>query len=120
MFICLCNAPPYLHIEIVDVAAVQPTATAGLLGHLQQGSQLRVLLLLLLLLLLLVLLLVVLLLLVLVVVLSGGDGGGLQQALGQLHAPLALKVEVGGVGRQELVDDELVLDGRDVVVQGRR
>ena len=115
MFICLCNAPPYLHIEIVDVAAVQPTATAGLLGHLQQGSQLRVLLLL-----LLLLLLVVLLLLVLVVVLSGGDGGGLQQALGQLHAPLALKVEVGGVGRQELVDDELVLDGRDVVVQGRR
>ena len=118
MFICLCNAPPYLHIEIVDVAAVQPTATAGLLGHLQQGSQLRVLLLLLLLLLLLVVLL--LLLLVVVVVLSGGDGGGLQQALGQLHAPLALKVEVGGVGRQELVDDELVLDGRDVVVQGRR
>ena len=113
MFICLCNAPPYLHIEIVDVAAVQPTATAGLLGHLQQGSQLRVLLLLLLLVLLLLLLLVV-------VVLSGGDGGGLQQALGQLHAPLALKVEVGGVGRQELVDDELVLDGRDVVVQGRR
>ena len=112
MFICLCNAPPYLHIEIVDVAAVQPTATAGLLGHLQQGSQLRVLLLL--------LLLVVLLLLMVVVVLSGGDGGGLQQALGQLHAPLALKVEVGGVGRQELVDDELVLDGRDVVVQGRR
>ena len=118
MFICLCNAPPYLHIEIVDVAAVQPTATAGLLGHLQQGSQLRVLLLLLLLQLLL--LVVLLLLLVLVVVLSGGDGGGLQQALGQLHAPLALKVEVGGVGRQELVDDELVLDGRDVVVQGRR
>ena len=118
MFICLCSAPPYLHIEIVDVAAVQPTATAGLLGHLQQGSQLRVLLLLLLLLLLLVVLL--LLLLVVVVVLSGGDGGGLQQALGQLHAPLALKVEVGGVGRQELVDDELVLDGRDVVVQGRR
>ena len=117
MFICLCNAPSYLHIEIVDVAAVQPTATAGLLGHLQQGSQLRVLLLLLLLLLLVVLLL---LLLVVVVVLSGGDGGGLQQALGQLHAPLALKVEVGGVGRQELVDDELVLDGRDVVVQGRR
>ena len=117
MFICLCSAPPYLHIEIVDVAAVQPTATAGLLGHLQQGSQLRVLLLLLLLLLLVVLLL---LLLVVVVVLSGGDGGGLQQALGQLHAPLALKVEVGGVGRQELVDDELVLDGRDVVVQGRR
>ena len=114
MFICLCNAPPYLHIEIVDVAAVQPTATAGLLGHLQQGSQLRVLLLLLLLVVLLLLLLVV------VVVLSGGDGGGLQQALGQLHAPLALKVEVGGVGRQELVDDELVLDGRDVVVQGRR
>ena len=114
MFICLCNAPPYLHIEIVDVAAVQPTATAGLLGHLQQGSQLRVLLL------LLLLLVVLLLLLVLVVVLSGGDGGGLQQALGQLHAPLALKVEVGGVGRQELVDDELVLDGRDVVVQGRR
>ena len=100
------------------MAAVQPTATAGLLGHLQQGSQLRVLLLLLLLLLLLVVLL--LLLLVVVVVLSGGDGGGLQQALGQLHAPLALKVEVGGVGRQELVDDELVLDGRDVVVQGRR
>ena len=117
MFICLCNAPPYLHIEIVDVAAVQPTATAGLLGHLQQGSQLRVLLLLLL---LQLLLLVVLLLLLVVVVLSGGDGGGLQQALGQLHAPLALKVEVGGVGRQELVDDELVLDGRDVVVQGRR
>ena len=117
MFICLCNAPPYLHIEIVDVAAVQPTATAGLLGHLQQGSQLRVLLLLLL---LVVLLLLLLLLLVLVVVLSGSDGGGLQQALGQLHAPLALKVEVGGVGRQELVDDELVLDGRDVVVQGRR
>ena len=113
MFICLCNAPPYLHIEIVDVAAVQTTATAGLLGHLQQGSQLRVLL-------LLLLLVVVLLLLLLVVVLSGGDGGGLQQALGQLHAPLALKVEVGGVGRQELVDDELVLDGRDVVVQGRR
>ena len=113
MFICLCNAPSYLHIEIVDVAAVQPTATAGLLGHLQQGSQLRVLLLLLLLLLLLVLVVVV-------VVVSGGDGGRLQQALGQLHAPLALKVEVGGVGRQELVDDELVLDGRDVVVQGRR
>ena len=116
MFICLCNAPPYLHIEIVDVAAVQPTATAGLLGHLQQGSQLWVLLLLLLLLLVVLLLL----LLVVVVVLSGGDGGGLQQALGQLHAPLALKVEVGGVGRQELVYDELVLDGRDVVVQGRR
>ena len=115
MFICLCNAPPYLHIEIVDVAAVQPTATAGLLGHLQQGSQLRVLLLL-----LLLLLVVLLLLLLVVVVLSGGDGGGLQQALGQLHAPLALKVEVGGVGCQELVDDELVLDGRDVVVQGRR
>ena len=114
MFICLCSAPPYLHIEIVDVAAVQPTATAGLLGHLQQGSQLRVLLL------LLLLLVVLLLLLLVVVVLSGGDGGGLQQALGQLHAPLALKVEVGGVGRQELVDDELVLDGRDVVVQGRR
>ena len=52
--------------------------------------------------------------------LSGGDGGGLKQALGQLHARLAVKVEVGGVGRQELVDDELVLDGRDVVVQGRR
>ena len=115
MFICFCNAPPYLHIEIVDVAAVQPTATAGLLGHLQQGSQLRVLLLL-----LLLLVVLLLLLLVVVVVLSGGDGGGLQQALGQLHAPLALKVEVGGVGRQELVDDELVLDGRDVVVQGRR
>ena len=114
MFICPCNAPSYLHIEIVDVAAVQPTATAGLLGHLQQGSQLRVLLL------LLLLLVVLLLLLLVVVVLSGGDGGGLQQALGQLHAPLALKVEVGGVGRQELVDDELVLDGRDVVVQGRR
>ena len=112
MFICLCNAPPYLHIEIVDVAAV--VATAGLLGHLQQRRQLRVLLLLLLLLLLMVLLLLV------VVVLSGGDGGGLQQALGQLHARLAVKVEVGGVGRQELVDDELVLDGRDVVVQGRR
>ena len=112
MFICLCNAPPYLHIEIVDVAAV--VATAGLLGHLQQRRQLRVLLLLLLLLMLLVLLLLV------VVVLSGGDGGGLEQALGQLHARLAVKVEVGGVGCQELVDDELVLDGRDVVVQGRR
>ena len=111
MFICLCNAPPYLHIEIVDVASV--VATAGLLGHLQQRRQLRVLLLLLLVLLLLVLVVVV-------VVLSGGDGGGLQQALGQLHARLAVKVEVGGVGRQELVDDELVLDGRDVVVQGRR
>ena len=112
MFICLCNAPPYLHIEIVDVAAV--VATAGLLGHLQQRRQLRVLLLLLLLLMLLVLLLLV------VVVLSGGDGGRLEQALGQLHARLAVKVEVGGVGCQELVDDELVLDGRDVVVQGRR
>ena len=111
MFICLCNASPYLHIEIVDVAAV--VATAGLLGHLQQRRQLRVLL-------LLVLLMVLLLLLLLVVLLSGGDGGGLQQALGQLHARLAVKVEVGGVGRQELVDDELVLDGRDVVVQGRR
>ena len=111
MFICLCNAPPYLHIEIVDVGAV--VATAGLLGHLQQRRQLRVLL-------LLVLLMVLLLLLLLVVVLSGGDGGRLKQALGQLHARLAVKVEVGGVGRQELVDDELVLDGRDVVVQGRR
>ena len=67
-----------------------------------------------------VLLLLLLLLLLLVVVLSGGDGGRLKQALGQLHARLAVKVEVGGVGRQELVDDELVLDGRDVVVQGRR
>ena len=109
MFICLCNARPYLHIEIVDVASV--VATAGLLGHLQQRRQLRVLLL---------LLLVLLLLLLVVVVLSGGDGWGLEQALGQLHARLAVKVEVGGVGRQELVDDELVLDGRDVVVQGRR
>ena len=111
MFICLCNAPPYLHIEIVDVASV--VATAGLLGHLQQRRQLRILL-------LLLLVLLLLLLVVVVVVLSGGDVGGLQQALGQLHARLAVKVEVGGVGRQELVDDELVLDGRDVVVQGRR
>ena len=70
--------------------------------------------------LMLMMMMMLLLLLMVVVVLSGGDGGGLQQALGQLHAPLALKVEVGGVGRQELVDDELVLDGRDVVVQGRR
>ena len=112
MFICLCNAPPYLHIEIVDVASV--VATAGLLGHLQQRRQLRILLL------LLLVLLMVLLLLLVVVVLSGGDSGRLKQALGQLHARLAVKVEVGGVGRQELVDDELVLDGRDVVVQGRR